>query len=427
MDELLLFNDVLAAEEMLQLFEYGSTGTRFIASMADSTSYWTLDDADLSGTTVLDVVGTNDGTNSGATTGQTGAVGESFEFASPDVVTVTNDASLQFTTGMSISGWTNFTLPFPAGFSAGFVLSKDAASPNRGYALRQTWQADGSYQYLFDITRDGTTTDRATFSLDPGSTKYLNNWTHLLGTYDGTDIKLYVDGVEEATTNAPGTMVTNTQDVEIGARSSFSASYWDGQLDEVAVWSEGIRPVDAKILYNYGVPNIPSPLLALSFDNAETSGSTLTDKSYRGHDGTLVGSPTTGSTGQVNQSYTFNGTTQYVNFGNISDLDFTTTDAFSISVWFNVSAGAGQATILSKYSFPAGGPGWQLFLRPSGSLGFSFSNANFSLARFAETTSTAFRDSAWRHAVFTYDGSNNTSGMTMYMNGVSGCTCGRQP
>src|SRR6056297_556496 len=43
-------------------------------------SYYTKDDAYTSGTTIIDSVGTNNGTIDGATTGQTGQIKESYSF-----------------------------------------------------------------------------------------------------------------------------------------------------------------------------------------------------------------------------------------------------------------------------------------------------------------------------------------------------------
>lgn len=70
----------------------------------------------------------------------------------------------------------------------------------------------------------------------------------------------------------------------------------------------------------------------------ESSGTTATDTSASGNDGTYVGSPTLGVAGPIigdaNTGVTFNGTTQYVDLGTPTELNFTPdSDEFTIVVW----------------------------------------------------------------------------------------------
>jgi Concanavalin A-like lectin/glucanases superfamily/Putative Ig domain len=70
-----------------------------------------------------------------------------------------------------------------------------------------------------------------------------NVWHHVAGTYDGTDIKLYVDGVEVEVVNVPGkTIRWGTQPVYVG-RWSAANSYLYGKLDELVV-SDVVVPVN---------------------------------------------------------------------------------------------------------------------------------------------------------------------------------------
>lgn len=59
----------------------------------------------------------------------------------------------------------------------------------------------------------------------------IGQWTHLAGTYDGSNLKLYVNGVLIATTAASGYIEQTTGSLRIGA-SQFG-EYFDGAIDEV--------------------------------------------------------------------------------------------------------------------------------------------------------------------------------------------------
>jgi len=76
-------------------------------------------------------------------------------------------------------------------------------------------------------------------------------WHHVCGTYDGTSMRLYVDGVEDpvgpvAESNG---VQTNTYDVYIGANAERSNRYWDGLIDDVRVYNCSLRRDEVYELY----------------------------------------------------------------------------------------------------------------------------------------------------------------------------------
>jgi len=64
-------------------------------------------------------------------------------------------------------------------------------------------------------------------------------WHHVCGTYDGVDIRLYIDGKQDPENPAAyrGKIGTNTNNLFIGRYSgSFSNGAWDGLIDEVRIY-----------------------------------------------------------------------------------------------------------------------------------------------------------------------------------------------
>jgi hypothetical protein len=64
-----------------------------------------------------------------------------------------------------------------------------------------------------------------------------NAWHHVAYTYDGANIKLYIDGTLEGTLAATGAVSTVTQDFTIGKYSNSNAYNFWGSIDEVRVWN----------------------------------------------------------------------------------------------------------------------------------------------------------------------------------------------
>ncbi|MDP6943128.1 MAG: fibrinogen-like YCDxxxxGGGW domain-containing protein, partial [Myxococcota bacterium] len=82
-------------------------------------------------------------------------------------------------------------------------------------------------------------------------------WTHLVGTYDGDWLRLYVDGDEaakEQVGDVPRLYFGGT-----GANTRIASSVaanrnFNGAIDEVSLWDEALGPDEVKALYNDGAP-----------------------------------------------------------------------------------------------------------------------------------------------------------------------------
>lgn len=132
---------------------------------------------------------------------------------------------------------------------------------------------------------------------------------------------------------------------------------------------------------NYN-PRVVTDGLVLCFDagNAKSypgSGSTWTDLSGLGNNGTLVNSPTYSSGNKG--SLVFNGTSSYVSVANSSSVN-PGTGSFSIVVWVNSDPSAG-------------GDGWDLWVakRANGSNGYYLGAANGLGVRFMLGNDTSSR------------------------------------
>ena len=65
-----------------------------------------------------------------------------------------------------------------------------------------------------------------------------NQWNHFAGTWDGTTMKIYVNGVEKATGSFSGTL-GNTFNNMVFARKAGSTNWWSGLLSDFRFWNTG--------------------------------------------------------------------------------------------------------------------------------------------------------------------------------------------
>ena len=67
----------------------------------------------------------------------------------------------------------------------------------------------------------------------------LNTWTHLATTYDGANVRLYLNGALAATRAATGAITVSTGALQIGGNSVWS-EWFKGLIDEVRVYSRAL-------------------------------------------------------------------------------------------------------------------------------------------------------------------------------------------
>ena len=127
------------------------------------------------------------------------------------------------------------------------------------------------------------------FTNATGSTAIpINTWTHVAGTWDGTTIRVYVNGVEDGSSSYSGPFGSNGGNYQIGGDfAAPSGELFQGQIDEVRVWNT--TRLESEILSNKDSEIDPatSGLLAYYRMN-EGSGTSLTDLGPNAYNGTFA-------------------------------------------------------------------------------------------------------------------------------------------
>jgi chitodextrinase len=201
-----------------------------------------------SGTTVADLSGNgNTGTISNAAWTSAGRNGNALTFnGSSSWVTVADAASLHLAGALTLEAWVRPTAAM--GTSWRTVLMKQQTA-ELAYALYAN--SDTSVPTVIAYI-GGEQYARGTSQLA------LNTWTHLAGTYDGTTLRMYVNGVQVSSRALSGNVVSSTGPLRIGGNSVWG-EYFAGVIDDVRVYNRALSSAEIQSDMNTPVGGTPAP------------------------------------------------------------------------------------------------------------------------------------------------------------------------
>ena len=342
-----------------------------------------------------DSFGSNNGTAQGGLTYTTGKIGDAFNFnGTTSYVGIPNTTDhLNFTGDFSISTWV-MPLVTSAAFNIYFSNYKSGASGN-GYLLYLNRTAN---KLVFNIH---ASTSYSEYGVS--WTPLVNTWYHLtVSRKASTGTKLYINGVEVLGSYSIGNAGLNPtyqsgQIYNIGS-SLNGSNLGNYRQDAVNVWNKELTQSEITELYNSGNG---AQYITDSFYKPTTNDALNT------YNGTAQGGLTYG-VGKVGTAFQFNGTTAYVQLGDVMDIGL---NSWSYSMWFNTAVSTTEQILFSK-SLAAGLTGR-----------FSASLQNDKVKFFLETTGgVAFIETVnsisintWYNVVFVVDRSNR---LQIYLNGT---------
>jgi len=242
-DELSLYNRALADSEIAAIFNASDAGKcRPTATVAPSGQVlWLTGDGNTN-----DLSGLNTGAFVGGSSFGIGKVGQSFNFDGTQSVTVADSAALDFTNAFTMEMW---VAPKSAGAVTGQTFF--VAKGNMNFANTQ------SYGVLFDINRrvvnrvgNGSTIDQ----LDSPTQIPLNALTHIATTYDGTTLRVYINGVlDSSKATTIGTLLNSSQPLVVGG-AEFNGSILNtpAAIDEVSLYNRPLTADEIFVIFRAG-------------------------------------------------------------------------------------------------------------------------------------------------------------------------------
>lgn len=271
-----------AAEIRFNIFRHLSAGTGLVASYQMS---------DGSGTSLTD----NSGNGNTATLSGAAWVASPIQLAGNavafdgvnDYVNIPHQSSHDISSAITLEAWVYASSTTPVQN----VICKSTQTTNTGYIFPRTddgWAHTTFWLYIGGSWR----TLEAAFPS-------LNAWHHLAATYDGAEMKIYVNGTLTASMAITGAISTNSNNLTLGLQPGYP-EYFGGQADEFRVWNvarsqaqiqadmnHDINPATASGLVAYfnvnqGIANGSNTGLTTLLDQMGTQNGTLTNFALSG-------------------------------------------------------------------------------------------------------------------------------------------------
>jgi chitodextrinase len=319
--------------------------------------------------------------------------GKAFHFdGEQSSVTASNSAALNTGT-TSISFWVNPS-SFPAQGEV-FILS------NGGWQQRWKISLPGHGKPVFTTHSGGNCCS----DMDSGKPLELNKWTHLVMVHDGSKDIMYVNGVKANEKAAAGNLDATTHPLGIGYDPIDKNYYFNGALDEVAVYGEALSETQVAALYaeQNTAPVVPSGIVA-SYD-LDNSGKD--NSAFENHANLENASTATDRFGYGHSAVSCDGKSTSINADNGNQLN---SSLATISFWVKPHSfpASGEVFILSNGGWQER---WKVSLPSHGKPVFTTHSGGACCSDLDSGTPLALN--AWTHVAMVHDGTSDI----IYLNG----------
>jgi hypothetical protein len=400
-----------------------STDTAATSLMTNCVGWWPL--TTTTGNTTEDISGQgNDATKTGAAWEDVG-VGYAFE-------QVPTEAGLNAGSSANNFHGSNFSV-------SAWVWTDEVASTGSKWVWGCWNNSNGSIAMRVRVNQIWVYHD-AGYSLYATNAVEAKTWHHVLVTYDGSTIRIYVDGVfvkqDGRTLGA-----SNTEPFYIGQKDNSTSSSFDGYIQNVRTWSRTLSADEALLLYErpwegieYGDtfhydPPAPASMLPLTSDAINTDqigwwpltetndyASGAADISGNAYDGTKNGTITSESAA-LGTVANFDGSTGYFQHSNTLAQSFT--NSFSVSFWARPESSASDQRAVTNWVTPGNtGAQWNVWLDVVTG-GIRWAAAIYDQSgtyQIAGTTVASATLNEWQHVCATW--SSSSTDLLVYVDGV---------
>ena|GEM_PF-6301192 len=267
-DEVAIYNKTLSSEDVSNLYNSGN-GYSHTGNENGLVSAWHLNENTWSQgyTTIEDTSGEgNNGTSAGTIAyGVDGKFNTAIGFDGvDDYIDCGNDASLDITDTITIEVWVKASSDSGIATGSRARIVNKFQAPAKGYILDI---ADDSGVEAFRVGISGT------YVKSPNALS--TSWTHVVAVYDGSNVILYENGTAVGSTAKTGAITLANANLVLGKDSLSSHYYFNGLIDEVAIYNRSLSAEE--ILDHYKRGALRLNLTVRSCDDANCSGESWTD------------------------------------------------------------------------------------------------------------------------------------------------------
>jgi len=280
-------------------------------------------------------------------------------------------------------------------FSFSCWFNSDLKSQDRG--ILGKWLSGTDRSFALNLETSGNIRFVVRNSSQTAVSTYINtsdwstgNWYNVIGVYDGTNVKVYLDGVLKDTASLTGTVLNTTHPFRIGKYHSTTATF-SGKISQVCFFDYTLSTDQRNYLYNLNNPMAITGAEPVAYwplgDNSNPN-------SNAGYPNISVG---------ADSVFEFDGN-DYVN----TNFQIGTETAYSFSAWFKIASAPAADSIILADANSAGQSRSQ-----RAQLGFY---QNFFFAIMGNGSSSWYDLSSYNISA-AYD--NNWHNITLAINGTS--------
>jgi Concanavalin A-like lectin/glucanases superfamily/Carboxypeptidase regulatory-like domain len=316
-DEISIYDRTLSVSEIQTIFNAGTVGKckpTATVSPSGQVGWWSGDGS------ANDMAGTNNGTLQSGAGFAVGKVGQAFQFdnTANQAVSVPDSAALDLTNAVTIETWVSPQQVGGAGNNSTFVFKGSINSfSTQSYGL--AYFSDGAISFRIG----NSSTIQEVFG---GIVLPLNTFSHVVGTYDGTTIKIYVNGVlRNSAASSIGTLVNTPDPLKIGS-NGFGPFF--GKVDEVSIYNRAITQDEVTSIFNAGITGKLKQNATINSSSLVSlwQGEGNANDTRGANNGVFAAN--TYAPGKVGQAFSLNGSNDSVNMGSVQS-----TQLFSLEAW----------------------------------------------------------------------------------------------
>lgn len=157
-----------------------------------------------------------------------GVIGHAASFDGAGRLTTPDAANIRLASGIAVEAWV---------YRAGAVADQCVISKDAGITPRREWSLFVSPSYIQFAVFSTTTT----FAALQNTGAPLNTWVHLVGTFTGTNARIYRNGVLAATSGAfSGTIAGGNGSCALSQAVNEGSYAFTGRIDEPRIWQFGV-------------------------------------------------------------------------------------------------------------------------------------------------------------------------------------------
>jgi hypothetical protein len=244
-----------------------------------------------------------------------------------------------------------------------------------------------------------------------------NLWHHASAVYDGSTLKLYVDGNVENSITATGAVSTNTADFKIGTTST-NTNPFNGTIDEVRFWNVAKTQTEIQdkldevlvgnepglqAYYNFN-DNLFNGQNRLVLNKCSTTGAALNGTSF-GTSAMPVFTCAAAAFTEPDCSMNVVNAGDNVTVPHNAALALT---QFTLTAYIKTNQATATTKRIVYKEGASGGQNYSLNVTESGRAEIQFNNTNFAVS------TTSVNDNVWHYIVGTYDGAT----LKIYVDGT---------